>query len=90
MTITIQQRQNVFDVALQHFGSPEAAFLVAEKLGCSITDELTAGVEIDFFESEIIDRLIVEHYRKNGIVPATAMVEIGIDLMEIEHNLIVK
>jgi hypothetical protein len=89
MTVAVQQRQNVFDIALQHLGSPEAAFAVAEKLGCAITDELTAGVEIELFESEILDRRMVEHYRKNGIVPATAMVEPGIDLMEIEYNFIV-
>jgi hypothetical protein len=93
MIIIVQQRQSVMDIALQYFGSPEAAFLVAERIGCSITDELEAGTEITVFDNEIMDSNIVDHYRKNKIVPTTALtvpIETGVDFMEIENDLIVK
>jgi len=89
--ITIQHRQSIFDIATQHLGSPEAAFIVAEKLGCSITDELTAGTEIVFAQSDIMDRRIADFFRQNNITPATEVVEdlTGIESMRIEYNFIV-
>jgi len=89
MIVTVQPRQSVFDIALQHFGSPEAAFVVAEKIGCSITDELTAGIDIEFSGSEILDKRVVEYYRQNGIVPATDVIGVGIDYMKIGYDFIV-
>lgn len=71
MTITVQQRQSVLDIALQYFGSIEAAFLVAERLGVSITDRLTAGMTLEYDASEIIDNNVVAYYAKNNIVPTT-------------------
>jgi len=91
-TITTQPRQSIFDIALQHLGSPEAAFIVAEKIGCSITDELIAGTQVVFTESEIMDRRVADFFRQNNITPATEAVEnlSAIGNMRIEYSFIVE
>lgn len=71
MTGTVQERQTVFDVALQYFGSAEACFVVAEKLGISITDTPTAGATFEYDLNEVVDRHVVNYYSKNGIIPTT-------------------
>ena len=85
MKATVQHRQSVFDLAIQHFGTVEAAFEVAEKLGCSVTDEVKANTTFELAASEVQDRRVAEYYAKNNIVPATALeYESGIGSMEIE------
>ena len=41
--ITVTSRQSVLDIALQHCGSLEAAFDIAQSNGISLTDDLTTG-----------------------------------------------
>ena len=79
MIAIVHPRQSIFDVALQHFGSAEAAFLVAEKFGCSITDDLINVSTIEFSESEVLDKRIADYYRQNNIIPATALAIIEIN-----------
>ena len=71
MIAEVQHRQSVFDVALQVFGTAEAAFIVAEKLGCSITDPIEAGSTLEYGIEEVVDKHVADYYRKNGIIPTT-------------------
>ncbi len=75
MKATVQHRQSVFDLALLYFGTVDAAFLVAEKLGCSVTDLVNAGTAFEYSTSEIQDKRVTEYYEKNQITPATALEE---------------
>ncbi len=85
MKATVQHRQSVFDLALHYFGAIEAAFLVAEKLGCSVTNDLTAGASFEFSASEVQDKRVADYYAKNDIIPTTALeYNSGIGSMEIE------
>lgn len=68
---TVNDRQTVFDLALQYFGSAEACFLVAEKLGISITDTPTIGTAFEYEATDIIDQRVVDYYNTNEIIPAT-------------------
>ena len=71
MIVTVRHRQSVFDLALQHFGSVEACFKVADRLGIEITDETTAGATFQMEENEIIDKTVVDYYEQNNIIPTT-------------------
>lgn len=71
MIAIVQDRQTVFDLALQYLGSAEACFFVAEKLGISVTDMPAPGASFEYETSDIVDPHVVDYYRKNGIVPAT-------------------
>jgi len=71
MTATVQHRQTALDVALQYFGSAEAVFTVAERLGVSITDPLPVGATFEYAAAEIIDKSVADKYQDNGIIPTT-------------------
>jgi hypothetical protein len=78
MTIKALQNQSLLDIAIQEFGSAEAAFDIALLNDLSITDELTAGqvLEIPFFEKmEFANRPIADYYKNRGLKPATALSE---------------
>lgn len=68
---TVNERQTVFDLALQYFGSAEACFLVADRLGITITDTPPPGAVFEYSATEIMDKQVVDYYSKNAIVPTT-------------------
>ena len=69
MTATVHPRQCVLDVALQYFGSIEAAYIVADRLDASIDQTLTAGATFEYSPDEIIDPSVVNYYKNNNIIP---------------------
>lgn len=87
MVATIAHGQSILDVALQYLGSAEGCFIIADKLGVSITGTETtydkklkkdintkadlAGRTFEYFDEEVIDPQVVEYYRQNNIVPTT-------------------
>lgn len=71
MTGIVQDRQSVLDLALQYFGTPEAAFTVADRLGIAVTDTPTPGAAFDYLSGEVIDQHVVDYYLRKGIVPTT-------------------
>jgi hypothetical protein len=84
--------QSIFDIALMLSGSSEAAFQLALQNNISITDNI-AGIELT--EPAIINRQIVNHYKQNNILPATADHQnlqtwhIGIGNMAIQYDFII-
>lgn len=73
MTATVHDRQSVFDVALQYFGTAEAAFLAADRLGIAVTDTPPRGATFEYQPDEVPEPHIAEYYARSGIVPTTAL-----------------
>lgn len=71
MTATVNHRQTVFDLALQHLGSAEACFLVADRLGICVTDTPPPGAAFDYSAAEIADPHVAGYYARNAIQPTT-------------------
>ena len=69
--ITVTSRQSVLDIALQHCGSLEAAFDIAQSNGISLTDDLTTGQSMSV--PEPTDTAMAQHYGVNNLQPATAV-----------------
>lgn len=47
MQVTVQHRQTMVDIPLQEYGTLDKLFTMAQSLGKSITDDLTAGDVLD-------------------------------------------
>lgn len=69
MTATVHPRQCITDIALQYFGSVEAIYIVAQRLGTSIDATPQAGATFDYSPDEIIDPAVVNYYKNNNIIP---------------------
>lgn len=63
--------QSIFDVALQHCGTIEAAFDIAQQNGLSLTDDLTVGQEL--ITPAVINPKVVQYYAANLVQPATGI-----------------
>lgn len=69
----VQYGQSLFDLALQHYGSGEAIFiLLADNPGLvqNWHDDPVPGTEI-YIKTEPLNRRTFQYYRTNGIQPAT-------------------
>ena len=71
MTITVQNRQTLFDIAVQYCGDREAAFQIADINNLSLTEDLVAGSVIEV--PQAINQRVVNYYQINGVKPATAV-----------------
>lgn len=67
----VLEGQSLFDIAIQSCGSAEAAFELAVLNGVSLTDD----VNVVLLVPGIIDADIAAYFAKNGLQPATALVE---------------
>lgn len=73
MKLTVKHNQSLFDLAIQEFGSPEAAIEIALLNDLSITDRLESGQELELpKESEFENNEVLKYYSKNNIKPATS------------------
>jgi hypothetical protein len=70
--ITVLNNQSLFDIAIQEFGSAEAAFDIALANNLSVTDELSAGQVLKLGKTDFQNRQIADYYRNRGLKPATA------------------
>ena len=95
--ITVTSRQSVLDIALQHCGSLEAAFDLAQCNDISLTDDLAAGQTLTV--PEPTDTAMAQYYGVNDLQPATAITQAeindtlnigeGIEFWAIEYDFIV-
>lgn len=67
--ITVRDRQNMMDVAIQHSGSIEAAFDWAVLNNISVSDELGTGMKL--MPGAITNTIMVSLFEAGSIVPAT-------------------
>jgi len=64
--------QSIFDLAIQHMGSVEAAFDIAHANGLAVDAALTPGQQLKIAEG-VANRMMVDYYTRNNIHPATAL-----------------
>ena len=69
MTATVQQGQSIIDLAIQHCGSAEAAYDLAELNGLSITDHVETGRILNL--PDVVDKDTVRYYSDRALVAAT-------------------
>lgn len=74
---TIQPGQTLIDIAVQHLGSEEGVFALAQLNELSITDELTAGNELEL--PEVVDKRVTRYFTDGGYRPS---VGVDIDILE--------
>lgn len=97
MRIIVHNRQSLPDMALQECGTFEAAFALAERNSLALTEELTAGQELEIAPEHVIGKQVVVSLATQGVKPATAITEQdaalvpwgGIGFMGIEFDFIV-
>lgn len=69
--------QTVFDIAMQHCGSVEAAFDIAAMNDIAVTSHLQPGAVA--LLPDIVAKTIVAFYKNHNISPATEMEMLGIE-----------
>lgn len=67
--VVVQPRQTLWDIAVQHCGTADAAFDIAAAEGCLPTALPIVGFEVSVPEPS--NKRVVSHYASHGIVPAT-------------------
>lgn len=89
-TINAGIKQSVFDLALQHTGSVEAAMEIATLNNISVDAELLSGQELNV--GDVRNRMIVKIYKDNNINPSTALTQVleGVDYWIINDDFIVQ
>lgn len=69
----VQDRQNLFDIALQTAGGLEAALALSIKNGVGLTDDLKDGAEL--ITTSAINTKVKQGYAVQEIQPATALTQ---------------
>lgn len=67
--VTTQSGQSIWDIAVQHCGTADAAFEIAALRGIMPTAQPKTG-EI-LIVPEVVNKKVVKHYADHGLVPAT-------------------
>ncbi len=73
-TVVVQSGQTFADIAVQEYGSFEAAIEIAMDNGMSITDNLSGGSVLRLTDRSY-NRIMQNYCRTNGVSPATALDE---------------
>lgn len=69
--ITVLERQTLYDIALQEFGSVEGVTrLVADNPGVNLVTPPEPGTKL-VVNGEILNRDVFENYKANGIKPVS-------------------
>ncbi len=72
-TTIVLSHQNVLDIAVQAYGSAEAAFDLALANDLSLSDDLVPGQVLQLPESAYKDTDIAGYYENKKLQPATAL-----------------
>lgn len=72
MEVIALHNQSIFDIALQYFGTVEAAFDIALLNKISVTDILPVGLKLELPAIDYGFRQVLNYYKSNRIAPATA------------------
>lgn len=76
MTTIILHNQSFLDLAIQHTGSVENAFILALQNGKSLTDDLVAGEQL-YLENTKNNKDILSYYQSKKLQPATGVSRTG-------------
>ncbi len=82
--ITIIDKQNLLDIALQGTGTIESVFEIGLKNNVSITDEIVPGTTIEIPDFLLQNKDVLNYYNQNLILPATGSNDenIGVEILE--------
>nr|DAN68513.1 MAG TPA: hypothetical protein [Caudoviricetes sp.] len=72
MIITALHNQSLLDLALQHTGTIESVFELAEANSLNITDDVQAGAPLYLGEGLGVRNEILNYYTAKNLQPATA------------------
>nr|DAD78826.1 MAG TPA: hypothetical protein [Myoviridae sp. ct1Js5] len=72
MIITALHNQSLLDLALQHTGTIESVFELAEANALNITDDVQAGAPLYLGEGLGVRNEILSYYTAKNLQPATA------------------
>ena len=72
MEITVLHNQSLLDLALQHTGTIESVFELAEANALNITDDVVAGNTLVLPAEALINKDILAYYTAKNLQPATA------------------
>lgn len=72
MIVTILHNQSLLDLALQHTGTIESVFKLAEANSLNITDEVQAGKTLVLPAEAFSNKDILAYYTAKNLQPATA------------------
>ena len=72
MTVTALHNQSLLDLALQHTGTMESIFELAEANALNITDDVVAGKTLALPDEAFTNKDIFAYYTANNLQPATA------------------
>ena len=72
MTITALHNQSLLDLALQHTGTIESIFELAEANALNITDDVIAGKTLALSDEAFTNKDILAYYISKNLQPATA------------------
>jgi hypothetical protein len=95
MEVKVLNNQSLFDVAIQHAGAPEAAFVLARANGLSLTDELETGayIETPNLDVSTSNSRVYDYYSNRKLFPATGItledIEEGIEFWYVEYDFVV-
>ena len=72
MEITVLHNQSLLDLALQHTGTTESIFELAEANALNITDDVVAGKTLALPDEAFTNKDILAYYIAKNLQPATA------------------
>ncbi|AXG70426.1 hypothetical protein KORDIASMS9_02666 [Kordia sp. SMS9] len=88
-TVTVIDRQNVFDIALQVYGDARAARDIAKANQINETDDLTPGQKISLPESQYTNTDVLQFYNLKTVIPVTdTHIQIGVGYWSTEQYII--
>lgn len=73
MATIVVNNQSLMDIAIQEYGTIEAAFDIAVANGMEVTDRLVPGSQLSLPPSNYEDRDIADYFKARRIRPATAL-----------------
>ena len=76
MTTIILHNQSLLDLAVQHTGTSENAFVLALQNGKSLTDDLVAGEQLTLKNTKN-NKDILSYYQSKKLQPATGVSHTG-------------
>ena len=73
-TVVVKSGQTLLDIALQEKGTIEAIEEIAALNGLSVTDDLTAGMEIEL-PAGVWNKMFETYCKNNDVMPSTALTD---------------
>ncbi len=70
MEVIVKDGQTFADIAVQEYGSFEAALQLAKDAGASISDVPAVGRSLQLHQ-KVYNRVMQHHCKTNGVMPAT-------------------